>query len=167
MAAERLIVCNTSPVINLAETGLLDLLEELPGIPCIPPAVHAELLAKSGLFPAAALAADSGRLRLVAPANGLLVRGFSSSLHRGESECLALGMELPGSLLVLDDLSARTVAAANALPFAGTLGILARAKRSGRLPLLAPVLRDLRIRARFWISPQLERRMLEDAGEAR
>lgn len=166
MAADRLIVCNTSPVINLAETGLLDLLEGLPGIPCIPPAVHSELIAKSGLFPAAAVAAESSRFRLMTPANALLVRGFASSLHRGESECLAVGMEIPGSLLVLDDLSARTVAEANSLPITGTLGILALAKRSGRLRLLAPVLKDLRIRARFWISPQLERRMLEDAGEA-
>lgn len=166
MASERLIVCNTSPVINLAETGLLDLLDRLPGIPCIPPGVHAELMAKSGLFPAAALAATSPRFRLMTPGNELLVRGFASSLHRGESECLALGMELPGSLLVLDDLSARAVAAANSLPVTGTLGILALAKRSGRLPLLAPVLRDLRSRARFWISPRLEQRLLEDVGEA-
>ncbi len=165
MAPERLIVCNTSPVINLAETGLLDLLDELPGIPCIPPAVRAELLAKSGLFPAAALAAETSQFRLVTPANELLVRSFASSLHHGESECLALAMELPGCLLVLDDLSARTVAAANSLPVTGTLGILALAKRSGRLPLLAPVLKILRSRARFWISPKLERRMLEDAGE--
>ena len=31
MAGQRLIVCNTSPLINLAETGCLDLLTGLPG----------------------------------------------------------------------------------------------------------------------------------------
>jgi len=45
MARQRLIVCNTSPLINLAEIGRLDLLEMLPGEACIPPAVRDELRA--------------------------------------------------------------------------------------------------------------------------
>lgn len=165
MAFERLIICNTSPLINLAETGLLDLLDGLPGSVCIPPAVREELGAKSELFPHAAQAAASGRFALRAPADGLLVRSFATTLHRGEAECLALGMEHPGALLILDDLSARAAASANGLPFTGTLGILAAAKSKGALPLLAPVLRELRIRARFWISPRLERAILQSAGE--
>ncbi len=93
------------------------------------------------------------------------MRGFSASLHRGEAECLALAMEHPGSLLILDDLSARAHASANQLPFTGTLGILAATKARGLLPALAPVMRELRTRARFWISPSLERFILEEAGE--
>lgn len=165
MALERLIICNTSPLINLAETGLLDLLGELPGRVCIPPAVRDELRAKAGLFPNAAHAVESGRFPLQAPAAPLLVRSFSTTLHRGEAECLAPGMEHPGALLILDDLSARAAASANGLPFTGTLGILAAAKSKGRLPLLAPVLRELRIRARFWISPRLEKAILQNVGE--
>ena len=60
MASERLIICNTSPLINLAEICPLDLLGNLAGTVCIAPAVRSELLAKSALFPKAALAADSG-----------------------------------------------------------------------------------------------------------
>lgn len=165
MADQRLIICNTSPLIILAEIDLLDLLGELPGRVCIPPAVRAELLGKSGLFPKAAVAADSDCFSLLAPADGLLVRSLSTTLHRGEAECLALGMEHPGSLLILDDLSARAMASANGLPFTGTLGILAAAKSQGRLSALAPVLHELRTRARFWISPQLERTILLEAGE--
>ena len=165
MARERLIICNTSPLINLAETGLLDLLGELAGNVCIPPAVREELMAKSGLFPHAAHAAESGWIPLQAPADRLLVRSFATTLHRGEAECLALGMEHPGALLILDDLSARAAASANGLPFTGTLGILAAAKSKGTLPLLAPVLRELRTRARFWISPLLERAILKSVGE--
>ena len=165
MARERLIICNTSPLINLAEIDLLDLLGELPGTACIAPAVRDELRVKSGLFGKAARAADSGKFRLLAPEDALLVRSFSATLHPGESECLTLGMEHPGSLLILDDLSARAAASANGLPFTGTLGILAAAKARGRLTALAPVLHELRTRARFWISPQLERLILKEAGE--
>jgi predicted nucleic acid-binding protein len=117
------------------------------------------------LFPKAAQAADSGQFRMMAPADDWLVRSFASSLHRGEAECLALCMEHPGSLLILDDLSARAAASANGLPFTGTLGILAAAKARGSLAALAPVLKMLRTHARFWISPQLERSILQEAGE--
>ena len=165
MARERLIICNTSPVINLAEIDLLELLADLPGTVCMAPAVRDELLTKSALFPKAAVAAGSGRFHLLAPEDGLLVRSFSATLHRGEAECLALGMEHPGSLLILDDQSARSAASANGLPFTGTLGILAAAKARGHLAALAPVIRELRTRARFWINPQLERQLLMEAGE--
>jgi len=167
MAEQRLIICNTSPIINLAETGHLELFSLFQGVVCIPQAVRDELRAKSGLFPLAAKAADSGQFPLLAPTNALLVRSLAASLHPGEAECLALAMEHPGSLLVLDDLSARAHASANQLPFTGTLGIIAAAKARGRLAALAPVLHELRIRARFWISPSLERFILEEAGELR
>jgi predicted nucleic acid-binding protein len=165
MADSRLIICNTSPLINLAEIDHLDLLEWLLGPVCIPPAVRDELLAKSDLFPKAALAANSGRFRVLSPSDNLLVRSFSANLHRGEAECLALGMERPDSLLILDDLSARAYAGTHQLSFTGTLGILSAAKARGRISSLSPVLRDLRLRARFWISSDLERLILTEAGE--
>jgi predicted nucleic acid-binding protein len=74
-------------------------------------------------------------------------------------------MECPGSLLILDDLSARACAKANLLPFTGTLGILAEAKARGHIITLAPILQKLRTKARFWISQDLERAILIEAGE--
>jgi hypothetical protein len=167
MASERLIICNTSPLINLAETGHLEVLMELRGTVCIVPSVAIELRAKSRLFPKAAQVVDSGQFRLLGPEDALLVRSFSATLHQGESECLALAMEQQGSLLILDDLSARAAATANGLAFTGTLGILAAAKARGKIDALAPVLKELRDRARFWISPQLEMMLLKEAGEIR
>ncbi|MCU0780370.1 MAG: DUF3368 domain-containing protein [Akkermansiaceae bacterium] len=152
-------------MINFAEISRLDLLLELPGTVCIAPAVADELRAKSALFPKAAQAAESGQFAQIGPKDVLLTRSFAAVLHRGESECLALAMEHPGSLLILDDLSARAVASANHLPFTGTLGILAAGKELGKITDLAPVLHALKGKARFWISPQLERLLLTDAGE--
>jgi hypothetical protein len=163
MAGQRLIICNTSPLINFAETGCLDLLTGLPGTVVAALAVRDVLRAKAGLFPHAAELADSVLLATLAPADTLPARSFAATLHPGEAECLALAMERPGSLLVLDDLSAR--AAANGLPFTGTLGILAQAKATGRLPALAPLLYALKTRARFWIHPRLEQSLLREAGE--
>ena len=164
MDQERLIICNTSPLINLAELDLLGIIEALPGQVCIPPGVRDEAMAKSGLFAKAASAADSGRFRILPPADGLLLRSFSATLHRGEAECLAVSMEHPGSILILDDLAARAAASANGLPFTGTLGLLAAAKARGQIAELAPALYKLRTLARFWISSQLERELLQQGG---
>jgi predicted nucleic acid-binding protein len=153
-------------LIYLAEIGRLDLLEVLPGKVCLTPAVCDELRAKSGLFPNAALTVETGRFATLSPADDLLVRNLATTVHRGEAECLALGMENPGALLILDDLSARAVASANGLPYTGTLGILSAAKARGHVTALVPLLHELRLRARFWISPRLERAILDEAGES-
>ena len=104
---------------------------------------------------------------VVLPQDRLLVRGFASVVHAGEAECLALAMENPGSLLILDDLQARALASANGLPFTGTLGLLVEAKARGLVDAVAPLLGKLRVSARFWISAELETRVLDDVGESR
>lgn len=165
MAEEGLIVSNTTPIINFAEIGRLDLLEALLGKVVVPPAVVDELLAKRDLFPKAGDAAAC--FRIVPPKDQLLTRGFRAVTHAGEAECLALAMENPGSLLLLDDLQARAMASANGLPFAGTLGLLVEAKARGLVDAVAPLIRELRVSARFWISFELETRVMKDVGEFR
>lgn len=165
MAEGRLIVSNTTPIINLAEIGRLDVLEGLFGKVVVPPAVVEELVAKRELFPKAGHAADL--FEIVQPQDRLLVRGFASVAHAGEAECLALAMENPGSLLILDDLQARALATANSLPFTGTLGLLVEAKAKGLVHAVAPLIEKLRLSARFWISSELETRILNEVGESR
>ncbi len=160
-----LIISNTTPLINFAEIGRMKVLEALFGTLVIPPAVTEELAAKSGLFPKAAQVPALPRITIMAPADHLLAKGLASRMHRGEAECLALAMEHPGSLLLLDDLAAREFAAANGLFFTGTLGCLADAKQQGLIPAIEPVLHELRTKARFWISNRLTERVLRRAGE--
>lgn len=104
--------------------------------------------------------------QVIPPSDILLVKSISATLHRGEAECLALSMERPGSILILDDLAARAMASANGLSFTGTLGLPASAKARGRISGLAPAFHDLRTHARFWINSQLERELLLEAGES-
>ncbi|MFU8893241.1 MAG: DUF3368 domain-containing protein [Luteolibacter sp.] len=165
MAEGRLIASNTTPIINLAEIGRLDLLGELFGKVVVPPAVVDELVVKAELFPRAREAANF--FDVVRPQDQLLIRGFASVVHSGEAECLALAMENPGTLLILDDLQARALATANSLPFTGTLGLLVEAKAQGLVDEVAPLIHKLRESARFWISLELEAKILKDVGESR
>jgi hypothetical protein len=56
-----------------------------------------------------------------------------SSLHAGEREVIALGMQIPTAVVIIEERLGRTLAAALNLTFTGTLGILLRAKTEGWL----------------------------------
>ncbi len=164
--AGGLIISNTTPVINFAQIGRIDLLQQLFGAVAIPPAVAREAAERAALFPLAAEAVSCGAFPLAAPLDVRLVRALSSRVHLGESECIVLAIESPGSLLLLDDLAARELAEANGCKFIGTLGCLIEAKRRGLVPALAPLLADLRLKARFWITDRLISEVLRRVGEA-
>jgi predicted nucleic acid-binding protein len=69
------------------------------------------------------------------------------------------------ALLIIDDLPGRRIATTLGLRCTGTVGLLVTSKRAGYLARIAPLLDDLRVRARFWISDDVIRRALELAGE--
>ena len=85
-------------------------------------------------------------------------------LGAGEKEVLALAMQRPGSLIVLDDRLARSHAEALRLTVTGTLGILLRAKSEGLLPRIAPVL-DKLDRLGFRLSSKTRTVVLKLASE--
>jgi len=61
-------------------------------------------------------------------------------LGDGEKEVLALGLELPGALLLLDDRDARRHGRVLGLEVTGTLGLLLLAKERGKLDAVGPML---------------------------
>ena len=72
-----------------------------------------------------------------------------TSLGNGEKEVLALGLETPDHLLVLDDRNARRYGNAAGLEITGTLGILVLAKERGVIETVRPILdhlQDLKFR---------------------
>ncbi len=160
-----LIISNTTPIINFSEIDCLDVLISLFGSITITPAVAAELVAKSHLFPKAAKVAQQRVFDIASPTNKLLLRQLATRVHPGEAECLALALEQPDSLLLLDDLAARDIARAGGCLFTGTIGCLIEAKRQGLIQTIRPLLDALRTKARFWIADSLAERVLHDAKE--
>ncbi len=67
----------------------------------------------------------------------------AADLGGGEKEVLALGMQIPNAVVILDDRLARLHAKALRLTFTGTLGILLRAKTEGQIPQIEPLLANL------------------------
>jgi len=89
-----------------------------------------------------------------------------ASLGAGEREVLALAAEIAGSLAILDDAVARRHARLLGLSFTGTLGVLVRAKRSGQVAAVEPVLDRLEALG-FRLDAGTRAAALRLAGEAR
>jgi len=65
-------------------------------------------------------------------------------LGPGEAQVLALALEEPGSLVILDDGFARAVATACSIRLTDTAGVLLKAKQEGHINAVAPLLDTLK-----------------------
>jgi predicted nucleic acid-binding protein len=155
---------NTSPLLYLHLINQLDLLPQLYGTVHIPPAVDAELQAgaERGVDVPRVPALSWLQIMPLASAHSI---PMVMDLGRGEAEVIALGLEYPDSRLILDDTLARRIARLQALRITGTVGVVVKAKQSGLLPTVAPILSALR-EAGLWLSDRLVADVLQQAGEA-
>lgn len=160
-----IIVSNTSPVMNLAAIGRLDVLKELYGNVFIPEAVLAELSAIDGGKFNIPSVQEFQWIKIAAVLDRPLVSSLMLELDFGEAEAIALAIEMKSGLLLIDERIGRKTAARLGLRFIGLLGILIDAKRHGLITELKPVLDALVSKAGFWVSGQLYTRALETAGE--
>lgn len=103
------------------------------------------------------------RLRAPAPAQPLRL---ATTLGFGEREVLALGLEIPDSLVIMDDGQGRRIGRLLGLTMTGTVGVLARATREGLMPQLAPTL-DLLANLGFRLSVEARTTALRLVEEGR
>ena len=158
-------VCNTSPISSLIQIGHLPLLEKLFTELWIPPEVARELDEGVDFLGDWRAASGAASIRTRPIQNQTLLRDLSGRVHLGEAAAITLTAELDDAVLVIDDLSGRRIAATLGLRCTGTVGFLVASKHAGRVARIAPLLEDLRLRARSWISDDVVRRALELAGE--
>lgn len=160
---ETRVIVNTSPLLYLHQVGCLDLLQKLYGAIAVPPAVPQELeIGKlQGVDVPEVNSIEWIQIRPVASAT--LVPAVID-LGQGEAEVIALGLENPDSLLIFDDKLARRIADLYGLKYTGTLGVLVKAKQSGYLLSVAPVLTMLRTKG-MWLTDKIINDVLQLSGE--
>ena len=147
-------VCNASPLIALAAIGRLDLHRDVFSTVAVPPAVIRET-------PRIAKPSWIVTRRLAHPIPPPVA---SARLGPGETEAIALALELGAGQILLDDRDARRLAAALGLRVAGTLGVLLLAKQRDVLPAVQPVIEAL-LSTDFHLAPWLVDDALRTAGE--
>ncbi len=158
------IIADTSPLQYLFQVELLNLLQVLYGHITIPEAVSEEL---------AQGRARSLRVPDPASFSWMQIRHISGpdmlpatpGLGRGERAVLDLALKTPDSLVLLDDALARRHAKLAGVAFTGTLGVLLKAKQSGFLDAVTPVLDQLEV-LRFRLDPTTRAAVLRLAGES-
>lgn len=160
-----IIVSDTSPIINLAMIGKLELLQLLFETVLIPEAVFHEITVKGAGQPGALEVQSLPWFQVRTAINRPLVTALASELDPGEAEAIALAVELDADVILLDERRGRRVAARFDLRYLGLFGILLEAKRRGLITEVKTAVEDLIVRAGFWVDEALFRRVLELAGE--
>ncbi|MDD4163449.1 MAG: DUF3368 domain-containing protein [Methanothrix sp.] len=90
---------------------------------------------------------------------------MQKDLHKGESETIALAIQLTADVVFLDESEARRTARVYGLNITGVIGILIRARREGRISSLREELGRLRNEAGFWIGEDVCKKALHASGE--
>lgn len=162
-----LVASNTSPVCNLAIVGRLHLLRIQFAEVLIPIAVKNELerLSHSEAAHDVERALREQWIKPQAVRDATVVRLLHADLDLGEAEAIALALDVSANLVLLDEREARAAAERAGLRVTGVLGVLLRAKMNGQIQAVKPEIDALRAKARFFVSSNLERRVLELAGE--
>lgn len=137
-----LIISNTSPLFYLHRLGHLDLLHKLYLRIIVPEAVVNELKVGQERGEDAPDVADYDWIEVRPVRMPGLIR-LITDLGAGEAEVLALALEEPGSLVILDDRLARRVAQLQNVRITGTAGVLLKAKQEGHISAVMPLLNKL------------------------
>ncbi len=160
---ETLVIVNTSPLLYLYQVDCLELMQQLYGTITVPPAVPQEL--ETGKLQGVDVPeVNSIEWIQIRPVASATIIPAVIDLGQGEAEVIALGLENPGSLLVFDDSLARRIADLYGLKYTGTLGVLVKAKQSGYLSTVAPVINMLRSKG-MWLTDKIISDVLRLSGE--
>lgn len=153
-----IVVSDTSCITNLLTIGLADLLPRLFGQVVIPSAVAAELRVWHSEVPSF--------LIVKSPSDKEKYLMLRMSLGAGEAEAICLALEMRPDLLLMDERRGRRIAANENISTVGLLGVLVRAKKSGLITQVSPIIERLEFEAGFRVSPHLKKQVLQNANES-
>jgi predicted nucleic acid-binding protein len=149
-----LAVCDAGPLIHLDELGCLQLLDEFAVV--VPQVVRREVSShRPSLFMRAGIEFTTPDSAALSPTLRML--GDALVLDAGELAALALMAYLPGAILLTDDAAARLAAQELRYRVHGTVGVLLRSVRRGRLTThqVLALLQQIPTRSSLHIRPGL------------
>jgi len=145
---ETIVITDTSCLIALTKTGVLDIL----------PQMYRRIIITSDIVEEFGETLPQW-IEVMAVPDPKYQHMLEKSLDTGEASAIALAVALEDVLLVLDDLKARKEAKRLGLKVTGTLGVLFRAKEKGFIPALKPHIEKLQA-SDFRISPDVVKELL-------
>lgn len=161
-----IVVADTSVLLNLCRIGEADLLWQLYGDVAAPRSVQVEFERAVLVYGRFDRLLFPGFIRIHEPRQSLQALLPETSLDRGESDAIALSVELSADFLLIDEQKGRRAAAQLGIRFSGILGILVLAKQKSLIPEVRALLLRLREEAGFFLSERHMSRALLLAGES-
>lgn len=158
-----MVISNTSPLLYLYRVGGLEWLPQLFDQVWIPTAVKTELEAGIKRSYDVPVITNYEWLHIVDPKN-VPSEWLSLDLGFGELAAMALALENPTHIVLLDDLLARRTGQAAGLNVWGTLRIILEAKSNKLIERVEPWIDHLQ-RNGMWISHPVKQRILALAKE--
>ena len=158
------VIVNSTPLSVLCNINKLDILKKLYGEIIIPDAVFKEVTEKADSA-CQILKSSLDWIHVKTITNESDKKMYKAKLHAGEVEVMILAQEIEGTtLVIIDDNAAKKTAKYLGLTVTGTIGVLLKAKRSGIISEVYPLLEEIK-RNGFYIDNSLEMLILEQAGE--
>ncbi len=161
-----IVVSNASPLAALSFIHQVELLRQLYAAVWVPAAVWDEVAVAGGDQPGRGGVLQASWIERHAVTDRQLVTALLQDLGPGESEAIALAVQVKADLLIMDERLGRRTARHLGLNVIGVVGVLVEAKRRGLVSRVKLYLDQLRDIAGFRISDELYNRVLEDQGEA-
>ena len=140
------VISDTSPLTALLLANQAELLRALFTRVVIPPAVQRELLCAHTQLPS--------WIEVISPRHipASIIHG---GLDAGETEAIALALELHPDTLLMDERLGRRLALKHGLPVTGLLGLLVLAKQQGLVEQIVPVIQQLQAKGNCWFGHAL------------
>lgn len=160
-----IVASNTSPLTNLAAIQQFELLSRLYETIHIPEAVWEELNSQNTQWPGSTGVAAADWVEIHNVRNQSLVQVLQRDLDQGESQCIALAVELGADMILMDEKEGRHAAQRLGLKVVGVIGVLLEAKSRGFIKHVRPHLDALRQTAGFYVKDSLYQSVLELASE--
>jgi hypothetical protein len=162
-----IVISDTSAITNLAAIQHLHLLPQLYSQVTLPEAVYRELTDIDPPVPGTleAQSADWLKVRPVTNFTVVVQLRNEGRLDPGESEAIALALELNADLLLIDERRGRAEADRLGLRIIGLLGILVEAKRRHLIATVKPLIDTMIATSEFRVSPALYNQILEMVDE--
>jgi predicted nucleic acid-binding protein len=160
-----IVVSNTSPLTNLAAIRQFELLRLLYAHIHISEAVRDELNSEDTQWPGSADVAAADWIEIHTVRSRPLVHVLQRDLDLGESESIALAIELGSDMVLIDEKEGRHAAQRLGLKVVGVIGVLLEAKSRGFIEHVRPHLDALRQTAGFYVKDSLYQSVLVLASE--
>ncbi len=149
----KAIISDTSCFIILTNIGELELLQKVYGQIVTTPEIVAEFGAPLPEWVEINEVKDKYRQTIL-----------ELQIDKGESSAIALALETPDSVVILDDYKARKIAERLGVTLTGTIGVIIKAKLNGIIPSVKPIIEKIK-QTDFRLCAEIEIQALKEADE--